>query len=244
MSVYCISDIHGRFDEFMYLLNKIEFNKETDTLYVLGDLIDGGCKNVEVIDYCMKNNDCIEVIIGNHDLLMMKFFKENLQYFENGKYNTDNEWIRDRDSRKTLVQLKEVGKSTTIKILDWYEHLKYYIPDVKVNGRTFYLCHSYPYIDTGDIRKDRENSVWVDVYENENPLKKLGISDTVIMIAGHNPTDYYNSPIQNGHHTIFKDTSNQKIMIDCGAKCLFSPLRHTLACLRLDDFEEFYFERN
>ena len=37
---YCISDIHGCYDEFMALLEKIAFNPAADTLYVLGDVID------------------------------------------------------------------------------------------------------------------------------------------------------------------------------------------------------------
>ena len=41
MSIYCISDIHGKRDAFYEMLKKINF-KEEDHLYVLGDVIDRG----------------------------------------------------------------------------------------------------------------------------------------------------------------------------------------------------------
>lgn len=41
MATYVISDIHGEYDKFMELLDKIKL-KETDTLYILGDILDWG----------------------------------------------------------------------------------------------------------------------------------------------------------------------------------------------------------
>ena len=38
---YVISDIHGCYAQFAELLNLIRF-KDTDTLYVLGDIVDRG----------------------------------------------------------------------------------------------------------------------------------------------------------------------------------------------------------
>ena len=39
--VYAVSDIHGCYDKYIDLLNKINFSPD-DTLYVLGDVIDRG----------------------------------------------------------------------------------------------------------------------------------------------------------------------------------------------------------
>ena len=41
MATYVISDIHGEYERFMELLEEIEL-KDTDTLYVLGDVLDRG----------------------------------------------------------------------------------------------------------------------------------------------------------------------------------------------------------
>ena len=42
MATYVISDIHGEYERFMELLEEIEL-KDTDTLYVLGDVLDAEC---------------------------------------------------------------------------------------------------------------------------------------------------------------------------------------------------------
>ena len=41
MSTYAISDIHGCFDEFMEVLDQVQFG-DGDELYILGDLVDRG----------------------------------------------------------------------------------------------------------------------------------------------------------------------------------------------------------
>lgn len=41
MATYVISDIHGQYKMFLDLLDKIKL-KDTDTLYILGDILDRG----------------------------------------------------------------------------------------------------------------------------------------------------------------------------------------------------------
>lgn len=48
MSTYCISDIHGCFNEFQDMLKLINFQKE-DELYILGDIIDRGPQSAEML---------------------------------------------------------------------------------------------------------------------------------------------------------------------------------------------------
>ncbi|MGN0438745.1 MAG: metallophosphoesterase [Lachnospiraceae bacterium] len=40
--LYLISDIHGNLHEFKQILKKISFNKEKDTLIIMGDILDRG----------------------------------------------------------------------------------------------------------------------------------------------------------------------------------------------------------
>ena len=47
--IYCISDIHGCFDEFEELLNRVGFSDQ-DQLYILGDLVDRGPN----VDKCVE----------------------------------------------------------------------------------------------------------------------------------------------------------------------------------------------
>ena len=45
--IYVMSDIHGYFDKFISILERINFSDE-DELYILGDVIDRGDKPIEL----------------------------------------------------------------------------------------------------------------------------------------------------------------------------------------------------
>ena len=71
---YVMSDIHGCFDEFNNLLDKINFS-EKDTLYIIGDAIDRGPFNLDTIQYIMEHKNII-MIEGNHERMMKKSIRE------------------------------------------------------------------------------------------------------------------------------------------------------------------------
>ena len=48
IATYVISDIHGQYDMFMELIDKIDL-KQTDTLYVLGDILGRGPHPIKVL---------------------------------------------------------------------------------------------------------------------------------------------------------------------------------------------------
>lgn len=65
--VIVIPDIHGEFDMLMELLEKLEFDKESDLLIFLGDLIDRGPKSLEVVKFVVEND--FPCVLGNHEQL-------------------------------------------------------------------------------------------------------------------------------------------------------------------------------
>lgn len=73
MSTYCIGDLHGRYDLFRMLLEKIQFNPECDQVYVLGDVIDGdGKEGIKIIEYMMNHCDSMTLLRGNHEEAFLK----------------------------------------------------------------------------------------------------------------------------------------------------------------------------
>ena len=68
MATYVMSDIHGCYDEFIALLEKIAFNHQHDQLYLVGDLINRGPKSLAVMEYLMAHESSIFPVLGNHDL--------------------------------------------------------------------------------------------------------------------------------------------------------------------------------
>lgn len=65
---YLISDIHGCYDQYRQLLQKINFSSQ-DELYVLGDAVDRGSDPIKVLQDLMRRPNII-YILGNHDLEM------------------------------------------------------------------------------------------------------------------------------------------------------------------------------
>ena len=68
MSTYCIGDLHGCYDEFMQLLDLIDFDPKLDELLLTGDLIGRGPQPLETLNFVLKHQSCIKAVLGNHDL--------------------------------------------------------------------------------------------------------------------------------------------------------------------------------
>ena len=62
---YVMSDLHGQYDKYKMMLEKIGFSDE-DELFILGDVVDRGPKPVDLLrDMSLRSN--VFPIIGNHD---------------------------------------------------------------------------------------------------------------------------------------------------------------------------------
>lgn len=66
MSHYVIGDIHGCFDEFQTMLEKISLREE-DTLFLVGDYVDRGPKSYEMLRWLEKRPAGVIALRGNHD---------------------------------------------------------------------------------------------------------------------------------------------------------------------------------
>ncbi len=73
--IYAVSDLHGCYDKFIKILNKIHFS-DNDTLYILGDIVDRGKDGIKLLQYIMDKRNIIP-LVGNHDYtarIMLKNF--------------------------------------------------------------------------------------------------------------------------------------------------------------------------
>ena len=68
--VYVISDLHGYYDLFIKLLEKISFS-EFDLLYIIGDVCDRGPDSLKILFY-IQEHDNIILIKGNHEYMMQE----------------------------------------------------------------------------------------------------------------------------------------------------------------------------
>ena len=78
--VYCISDIHGYYDLFCRLLDKIRFG-DGDTLYVLGDIIDKGPDSVRLAKFLFSVPN-VYCVAGNHEYDFLKYYRAMMRQTE------------------------------------------------------------------------------------------------------------------------------------------------------------------
>jgi len=72
--VAVVGDIHGCYNTFIGLLEKIKNSYPSIEIYCVGDLIDRGKFGYEVIHYVQNTN--IKFTPGNHDYMFYHFFKD------------------------------------------------------------------------------------------------------------------------------------------------------------------------
>lgn len=110
---YFISDIHGEYDLFICLLEKIKFS-DSDNLFVLGDMIDKGNDSIQVLKelYSMQNAICI---LGNHEYDFLKYYRSIMR-------NATSDF--DLILKKLQGYFPNDNGMLTWELLDWIDDLK------------------------------------------------------------------------------------------------------------------------
>lgn len=224
--IYAISDLHGCYDKYIEMLDKIKF-KADDLRYILGDVLDRGNGGIKILlDIARRDN--VILLKGNHEDIAFRVLR----------YLLDRNVIFDEDRFVGLLQVwKEDGGAITInQFLEFTEDEQrtvlqtIYYSDVykklEVRNRTFWLSHTVPEV----LKKknletcDMKGFLW-----GEPEYDKKCFEDK-ILVTGHTPTGFINQDFKG---RILK--KNNHIAIDCGA--VFG---QPLGCICLDTLEEFY----
>lgn len=221
--IYAMSDIHGCYDEFMEMLQKINFSKE-DKLYIIGDVIDRGEHPIKLLNY-VRNQENMTMIMGNHEKMMfdavsgmgknvMKRFDHNFNlWYRNGGDITDHQFMKldKKEREEILLYLKGLPLGM----------------EVIAGQRNYILIHGGPtpnFVEEWNNGKLNEDILWerIDHCSSEDI-----VYPGKIIVVGHTPTYLY------GATGIIK--IGDKRLIDCG--CVFGG---GLGCICLDTEECFY----
>lgn len=71
MAHYAVGDLQGCFAELELLLDKIGFNHGTDTLWLVGDIVNRGPDSLDCLKFCMEHESSVQIVLGNHDLHLL-----------------------------------------------------------------------------------------------------------------------------------------------------------------------------
>ncbi len=223
---YVMSDIHGMYGNFQKMLETIGFS-DSDTLYILGDLVDRGKEGIKLLLDVMKRPNVI-CLIGNHDWTMASLLGNRRRIIERiGKEQTleiFKMWFSD-GGETTYKSFMAQDAETQRSVLDFVNQMSF-IKELTVNGNKFLMAHTVPEYDPDIPLKDRPAE---DFIQGEPDYEIEYLPGTTI-ITGHTPTGLIDPAY---HGRIWK--GNRHIAIDCGA--VFGG---SLGCLRLDDLQEFY----
>lgn len=215
--IYVMSDIHGEYDKFISMLEKINFN-DNDKLYILGDVIDRGKDSIKCLQYIMQKSN-IQMILGNHEEMALR----SLVNQDQGYYNC---WMSN-GGHKTLNEFDELSSTRQKDILEYLKQLPLTIT-IDDFEEDYILVHAGVDFSSYD-KQDRETLLWA----RDEFINSVERFEGVVVIFGHTPTYYMQPEVK--PMKIWKQHSG-KIGIDCGA-CFEGG---QLGCLRLDDMQEFY----
>lgn len=262
MSTYVMSDIHGCYDELNMMLEKIKFSDD-DTLIIAGDYIDRGNQNYEMLEWVSAPPDNVILIKGNHDFEFTKYVELMDMVYQ--KYIDDDTEDSNETAKRIVNALDEDTLNTTY--FDYYgtiysliihdnvslAQLKRwssaidrfpYFYKIRINDIEHIIVHAgYTENETILAGKDFEEFY---LYAREEAYTKGG-KDNAVIIAGHTPTISTDMLTYTGGK-IFKYYDKGRNMtfydIDCGAVFRRFYKGADMACLRLDDYKEFYLNEN
>ena len=137
---YVISDIHGCYEEFMELLEKISFS-EADELFILGDVFDRGPEPIKVMKEIMSRKN-ITFILGNHDYMFLKMLQllEKEDVDEEEKADLLEGWFSD-GAIVTSAQFLELENEEQDAILDYIKNSFVYY-EIEMNHKKYILAHA------------------------------------------------------------------------------------------------------
>ena len=233
MATYVIADIHGEYDMFVDLIDKISL-KESDTLYILGDVLDRGPHPIKTLMKLMEMPNAV-CIVGNHELmalecleiLMKEITEESIDELDEEKANNLISWMQN-GSAATIKEFRELDKEEQESVIEFIKEFLIY-EELSIDGKDYLLVHAglgnyYPGKDIEEY--SLKELIW------DQAEYDIQYYPDKYVVTGHTPTQHISGNPRPG----FIYRKNNHIAVDCGS---FRP-DGRLAAICLDTGREFY----
>lgn len=224
--IFAMSDLHGCYDKYKKMLDKINFTEE-DTLYILGDIVDRGEGGIDILlDILPRKN--VVPLRGNHDYmaccLLGELLKSGKSYKNDAFDDTFKLWLSD-GGLPTCEKFGDLPLDKQKTVLSFIKTFSIY-EEITVGDNAFFMAHTVPEKERMD---NFDTVMWQEFIVGEPEYEKVYSPDKYV-VTGHTPTAFID-PEYDGKIFI----KNNHIALDCGA--VFDK---PLGCICLDTFEEFY----
>lgn len=211
--IYAMSDIHGDYEKYRRLLQAIDL-RPSDTLYVLGDVVDRGPEPMKILRDMMCRLNVVP-ILGNHKFMMaycLRFLlkeitDETVAELNDVQWTALQEWFQN-GGRATLAGFHRLSPKERIDVWDYLGEFSLY-EEVRAGGKSYLLVH--PGLDN---------------FSPDRPLADYALHELIFgcpdyehpyypdryVVTGHTPTQAI--PCNPAPGRIFRQ--NNHIAIDCG----------------------------
>lgn len=111
---YVLGDLHGAYKSLVQVMLKSNFDYNNDKLIFIGDLADGWDDLERCLDLLLKIKNLV-VIIGNHDIFLMNYLKNQ---------KITPKWLR--CGGKNTIDILEKNPLILPKLQRFFENARYY----------------------------------------------------------------------------------------------------------------------
>lgn len=214
---YIISDIHGCYDEYIALLDKIGFSGD-DELYVLGDAMDRGPEPIKVIQDLMGRPNAF-YILGNHDDMMLRVMEklavdvteEALRNLTDDVFTSLYHWLQEGGAT-TWKKYQQLSREERADVLDYLACAPPF-EMVEDREKLYILVHAG--IHNFDPEKELDEYAPTDfLWERMDYSRRYFPSSRIFLVTGHTPTVLIR---EDKHPLVYQ--GNGHIALDCG--CVF-----------------------
>ena len=185
--VICISDIHAYLDDFKALLEQCEYDSDSDYLFILGDIIEKGPRNIETLNYVQElcQNPKAIYIQGNNDTMPchMAFKDDQARFLDRISHRPVNTFLQMAESIG-ITDFAEDFEQKRQKVIEAYKTQLDFLRNAPLAIET----RKFIYVHAGiESRPDWENSS-PDTVLAIFPFMYYGHQQKKIVICGHCPT--------------------------------------------------------
>ena len=227
---FVASNLYGRMDKFEKLIKKINL-KDSDILYILGNIVDFGENSIELVNELSAQYN-VYTVLGEHDYKAYLLLSEFDRIIREGGAPSVNfskemiEWCQN-GGQSTLEAFKDADTDEKEGFLDYLSDLPVFEEVTLKNGKEFVLtCRG---IDNFDKNTDLYDYELDDFMNGYLDIEKTDF-DNKTMIGGY--VDYEHTPAGRAGKV---NAKNNNIALACDMS-----ENDDVVCICLETNEEYY----